>query len=150
MNRSLLSLCCLAIVLCSSVEAQDIVNGLEPIGPVKSFTKSETAVTFNCQDGSEVRVSVLAPDLIRVRASFGKPLPTRDHSWAIAKESWDAVRWDLKETNDSTLIVTDELEVVVHRSPLLIEFRDAKTHAVINADERPVMYDAKGVMTGMM
>src|SRR5215210_6390125 len=123
MNKSLLSLCCLAIVLCAaSAEAQDIVNGLEPIGSINSFTRSDTAVTFKCQDGSEVRVSVLAANLIRVRASFKKPLPARDHSWAIAKESWDAVRWNLKETPDTVVISTDELDVVVRRSPLLIEF----------------------------
>jgi alpha-glucosidase len=151
MNKSLVSLCCLAIVLCAaSVEAQDIVNGLEPIGPVSSFTKTDTTVTFNCQDGSQVRLFILAPDLIRVRASFRKALPARDHSWAIAKESWDAVRWNVKETAESVTISTDELEVVIRRSPLLVEFRDAKTQQVINADERPVMFDAKGLMTGMM
>ncbi|HEV7377257.1 MAG TPA: glycoside hydrolase family 31 protein [Pyrinomonadaceae bacterium] len=151
MNKSLVSLCCLAIVLCAaSVEAQDIVGGLEPIGPVSSFTKTDAAVTFNCQDGSQVRVSILAPDLIRVRASFKKALPARDHSWAIAKESWDAVRWNVKETTASVTISTDELEVVVRRSPLLVEFRDAKTQQVINQDERPMMFDAKGLMTGMM
>ncbi len=57
MNRSLLSLCCLAIVICATAtEAQDIVNGLEPIGSINGFKKSETGVTFNCQDESEVRV----------------------------------------------------------------------------------------------
>lgn len=151
MNRSLVSLCSLAIALCGvGAEAQDIVNGLEPIGSVSTFTKNRTDVTFKCQDGSQVRVSILAPDLIRVRASFRKALPDRDHSWAIAKENWDAVRWGLNETTDSVVITTDELEVVVRRSPLLIEFRDAKTKQVINADERPMMYDAKGAMTGMM
>ncbi|HEX8847167.1 MAG TPA: TIM-barrel domain-containing protein [Pyrinomonadaceae bacterium] len=151
MNRSLLSLCCLAIVLCSAgVEAQDFVNGLEPVGPVSSFTRSGSAVTFKCQDGSEVRVNILAADLVRVRASFKKPLPARDHSWAIAKESWEAVRWDLKETPESVVISTAELDVVVRRSPLLIEFRDAKTHQVINRDERPMMYDPKGLLSGMM
>ncbi|PYS47508.1 MAG: hypothetical protein DMF68_15800, partial [Acidobacteria bacterium] len=122
MEKSLLSLCCLAILLCSaSIEAQDIVQGLEPIGPVSSFTKTNAGVTFDCKDGSQVRVSILAADLIRVRASFGKLLPARDHSWAIAKDSWDAVRWSVKESADSIHILTDELEVVVRRSPLLIE-----------------------------
>jgi alpha-glucosidase len=151
MNKSLLSLCCLALVICAAnVEAQDIVNGLEPIGPIKSFTKTDTSVTFNCQDNSEVRVLILAPDLIRVRAAFRKALPERDHSWAIAKESWDAVRWNLRETAENVVISTDELEVVIHRSPLLTEFRDARTHQVINQDERPMMFDARGAMTGMM
>jgi alpha-glucosidase len=151
MNKSLLSLCCLAIVLCAaSVEAQDIVNGLEPIGSITGFTKSKTAVTFTCQDGSQVRISILSPDLIRVRASFRKQLPGRDHSWAIAKEEWAAVGWNLKETPDSVVISTGELDVVVRRSPLLIEFRDAKTQQLINSDERPMMFDAKGAMAGMM
>ncbi|HEX8889167.1 MAG TPA: glycoside hydrolase family 31 protein [Pyrinomonadaceae bacterium] len=151
MNKSLLSLCCLVIVLCSAgAEAQDFVQGLEPIGSVSSFTKADASVTFNCEDGSQVRVSILAPDLIRVRASFRKSLPARDHSWAIAKESWDAVRWNLRETPAGFVITTDELEMVISRKPLLIEFRDAKTHHVINADERPMMFDARGVNTGMM
>jgi alpha-glucosidase len=151
MNKLFLSLCCLVCALCSvDVEAQNFVEGLEPIGSVSNFTKSEAAVTFNCTDGSQVRVLILAPDLIRVRASFRKALPARDHSWAIAKESWDAVRWSVKETAESVVISTDELDVVVRRSPLLIEFRDAKTGAVINADERPMMFDAKGVMTSIM
>src|ERR1043165_3409607 len=142
MNKSLLSLCCLAIALCSAgAEAQDFVQGLEPIGSVSSFTKTDASVTFNCEDGSEVRVSILAPDLIRIRASFRKPLPARDHSWAIAKERWDAVRWNLQETPASFVITTDELEVVIGRKPLLVQFRDAKTHKVINADERPMMSD---------
>jgi alpha-glucosidase len=46
--------------------------------------------------------------------------------------------------------VTDEVEVVVHRSPLLIDFRDARTHAMLNADEQPMAYDARGVMSQMM
>jgi hypothetical protein len=52
MNRSLLSLCCLDIVLCSAgAEAQDFVGGMEPIGPVNSFRKDASSVTFTCQIG---------------------------------------------------------------------------------------------------
>src|SRR5215211_2256249 len=149
MKKILASLCC-TILLCATAAAQDIVSGLEPIGPISSFTKNEQAVTFDCQDGSQVRLYVLAPDLLRVRASFRKALPARDHSWAIAKDSWDAVRWNLTEQPDAFTISTDELEVVVRRSPLLVEFRDARTHRVINADARPMMFDAKGTLTGML
>ena len=125
--------------------AQDITK-LEKIGSVVSFTKTEKAVVLNCQDNSQVQLTILASDLVRVRASFAKPIPAKDHSWAIAKTDWTVPRWSLSETNDAVVIATDELEVLVHRSPLLIEFRDAKTHAVINADEQPMAYDGKGLL----
>ncbi|HEX8136817.1 MAG TPA: TIM-barrel domain-containing protein [Pyrinomonadaceae bacterium] len=149
MNKILALLCCL-FFLCTTVAAQDIVSGLEPIGPISSFTKTDAAVTFTCQDGSQVRVSVLAADLVRVRASFRKPLPARDHSWAIAKDAWATARWNMSESAEAFTITTDELEVFVRRSPLLVEFRDARTHRVINADARPMMYDAKGTLAAMM
>jgi alpha-glucosidase len=129
--------------------AQDIAN-LEKIGPVVSFTRTEKSVTFNCGDNSQVQLTVLAADLIRVRASFTKPVSAKDHSWAIAKETWATVPWKFRETADAIVIATDELEATVQRSPLLIEFRDARTHELINADQQPMMYDAKGLAAGMM
>ena len=129
--------------------AQDITK-LEKIGPVASFTKSDKAVIFNCHDKSQVQVTILASDLVRIRASFARPIPGRDHSWAIAKADWPTPRWTVSESTDSILITTDEIEVVVRRSPLLIEFRDAKTHATINADEQPMAYDARGLLKEML
>src|SRR6266540_2183193 len=148
MKRCVLIFCC-ALALVTVGSAQDITR-LEKIGPIVSFTKSEKAVVFNCEDHSQVQITMLASDLVRIRASFAKPLPAKDHSWAIARTDWPAPRWSVSETKDSVLITTDEIEVAVHRSPLLIEFRDAKTHSVINADEQPMAYDAKGLLKEMM
>src|SRR5919202_515017 len=69
------------------------LEGLEAIGPVTAIAQTGNAVLLNCADRSQVLVSVLAPDLVRVRASFKKPLPGHDHSWAIARTSWEAARW---------------------------------------------------------
>jgi alpha-glucosidase len=146
--KSLLSLV-LLLVLATALKAQDITQ-LEKIGSVVSFTKTDNAVLFKCEDKSQVQLSILAPDLVRVRTSFAKSLPDKDHSWAIAKRDWITPRWTLTETPAAILITTDELEVAVRRSPLLIEFRDAKTHAVINSDQQPMAYDAKGVLKDMM
>jgi alpha-glucosidase len=148
MKACLFILCCLLAPV-ATASAQDITR-LEKIGPVVSFTKSDKVVTFNCQDNSQVQLAVLAPDLVRIRASFARPIPARDHSWAIAKADWTTPRWSLSETGSSVLITTEEIEVVVNRSPLLIEFRDARTHARINADEQPMAYDAKGLLKDMM
>src|SRR5215204_389336 len=105
----------------TGASAQDITT-LEKIGPVVRFERTERAVTLNCQDNSQVRLTILAPDLIRVRASFTKPIPQRDHSWAIAKENWETPRWNLNENPNLITITTDELVIASSRSPLLIEF----------------------------
>lgn len=140
----------LLATLCApaSLLAQDITT-LETIGPVTRLERTEKSVTLHCRDNSQVKLTILAPDLIRVRASFTKPIPTRDHSWAIGKENWPTPRWNVKETTDLITITTDELEVNIRRSPLLIEFRDARTHQLLNADERPMSYDAKGHLSGI-
>src|SRR5207245_912089 len=67
----LFSLCCFGLS-----QAQEIdVTRLEKIGPVTGFIKTERGITLNCGDNSQVQVTVLAPDLIRIRASFAKPVP---------------------------------------------------------------------------
>src|SRR5882672_1981403 len=142
----LFSLCCFGLG-----QAQEIdVTRLEKIGPVTGFIKTERGITLNCGDNSQVQVTVLAPDLIRIRASFAKPVPSKDHSWAITKDDWQIPLWQLKEATDSIVVSTDEVEVVVHRSPLLIDFRDARTHNLLNADQQPMAYDARGLLQGMM
>ena len=138
----------IVFVTAGGVLAQDIAT-LEQIGPISSLERTEKTVTLHCQDNSQVQLTILAPDVIRVRASFSKPIPNKDHSWAIAKQDWETPRWRLDETSDPITITTGELEVAVNRSPLLIEFRDARTHQVLNADERPMSYDAHGKLAGI-
>src|ERR1041385_281094 len=132
-----------------SAFAQDITT-LEKIGSVVSLTKTDNTVTLTCNDNSQVQLTILASDLIRVRASFTTPIPTKDHSWAIAKTEWTTPRWSLKESTTSITITTDELEVTIQRSPLLISVSDARTHQLLNADERPMSYDANGRLANML
>ena len=144
MRRALVFACCLPWV-CVPAVAVDL-GGLTAVGPVSGFTTAPDGITLRCRDGSEVAIRVLAPDLVRVRAAFGHALAARDHSWAIAKTEWNAPKWSIKEEPDALQVTTDALEVVVHRDPLLVEFRDPATHAVINADQRPMMFDPQSGM----
>ena len=140
-------LCLLALSLPG--QAQDVTR-LQKIGDVTGVTKTENGVVLNCADQSQVKLTVLAPDLIRVRASFAKPIPQRDHSWAIDKLDWATPSWQLSETSELITLTTAEIEVVIRRSPLLIDFRDASTHKLINGDEQPMAFDAKGEVAAMM
>lgn len=116
------------------------------IAPVESATKTVDGVIFQCRDHSQVRLYVLAQDLLRVRVAFSSALPERDHSWAIEKTSWGATPWTLTEAPESFTLATSEVEAVVHRDPLLIEFRDAKTHRAILSDQQPMASDATGLV----
>ncbi|HEU4834706.1 MAG TPA: TIM-barrel domain-containing protein [Pyrinomonadaceae bacterium] len=133
----------------TSAFAQDITT-LEKIGDVVSLTKTDKSIILTCNDKSQVQLTILAPDLIRVRASFTKPIPAKDHSWAIARNDWTTPRWSLNESPTTITVTTGELEVAIQRSPLLISFRDARTHQLLNADERPMSYDAGGRLASMM
>src|SRR4051795_5029006 len=139
----------LTLIFATSVFAQDITT-LEKIGDIVSLTKTDNSLTLICNDNSQVQLTILAPDLVRVRASFMKPIPANDHSWAIAKTGWSTPRWSLNESPTEITITTDELEVTIQRSPLLISFRDARTHQLINADERPMAYDANARLANML
>ena len=142
-----LTFCILSLV--ANINAQDI-SRLEKIGPVRSFTRAERGVLINCEGDSQVQISILAADLIRVRASFAKPIAATDHSWAIAKDNWPTVNWTLSESAQAITIATNELVVVVHRSPLLIDFVDAQTRQVLNADEQPMAYDRESTLAATM
>jgi len=143
--KKCITICCCLLGFAGTSPAQD-VTVLDKIGAVVSFTKTERTVLFNCRDNSQVQLTVLAPDLVRIRASFAKPFSTRDHSWAIDKHDWTTPRWSLSETTDAVVITTDEIEVLIKRSPLLVEFRDVKTRKIINTDEQPMAYDAKAYL----
>ncbi|HJT28086.1 MAG TPA: TIM-barrel domain-containing protein [Pyrinomonadaceae bacterium] len=145
----MLRLLVLTLLLTTSVFAQDITT-LEKIGDVVSLIKTEKSVTITCKDKSQVQLTILAPDLVRVRASFTKPIPAKDHSWAIAKNDWSTPRWTVTESQTAITLSTDELEVTIQRSPLLISFRDARTDQLLNADERPMSYDANAKLAAMM
>jgi len=148
MKRLLIILYCLALTPLIA-NAQDITS-LTKIGRAVDFMRSDNGVTINCEEGSQVQLTILAPDLIRIRASFKGPIPKRDHSWAIAKTDWTVPQWKLTESVESLSITTDEVEVIVHRNPLLIDFRDARTHQLINADEQPMAYDSNGLLKEIM
>jgi alpha-glucosidase len=141
MSRCLIAAVC-ALVLCGPALALDW-NGLQPAGSVEKVVPAEQGVRLACADGATVTISVLAPDLIRVRTLFAGQPAAPDHSWAIARTAWAAVPWQTREDAAAITLTTAELEVVVHRAPLLVEFRDAGTHRVLNADERPMARDPR-------
>lgn len=136
----------LASVLLAAPSAAPALDwsGLQPVGAVVSAARTDRGVALACADGSTVTLTVLAPDLVRVRTLFAGQPAVPDHSWAVARTDWPAAAWQLAESPADVTLTTAELAVVIHRDPLLVEFREAATGRVINRDERPMARDPKG------
>ncbi len=128
----------------TAVQAMDLAS-MKAIGNASSFEKEpESGITVTCNDKSQLRLQMLAPDLLRVRVSFTKELPKHDHSWAIAKTSWDKVDTKISESANEIVLESSELKVVLSRKPLKIAIFDAHTGKAINTDADPMKYDPEG------
>jgi alpha-glucosidase len=82
-------------------------------------------LTLHC-GGPTLRLSILAPNLIRVRlAPSGKFLPQR--SWAVnrADEEWETVPFEVKEIDQKIHVQTDRLRLEIDRTPCRIRCFDA-------------------------
>lgn len=136
----LLTVALLGLALAQPVHALDF-TGLRPIGAVQRVDPVPQGVDLACADGATMQIRILAPDLVRVRTLFRGQPAQPDHSWAIARTTWKPVPFQRRDTAGAVTLTTTAVEVVVHRSPLLVEFVDPATHRVINADERPESRD---------
>src|SRR5438128_2033087 len=105
--KRLLLLLIWSVVSCVALHAAEF-DSLESIGDITNYSTTARGVVFNCRHGSQVQITVLAADLVRVRASMGKPLPARDHSWAIAQVNWQTADWQFREDANSFSVVTSE------------------------------------------
>lgn len=85
------------------------------MGAVQAIQRSDRGVRFECGD-SCLAISVLAPNLIRVRsAPSGEFMPRR--SWAVTLDDaeWSVVPFELQETDAAVEIKTDQMRVCVQR-----------------------------------
>ena len=92
---------------------------------VEAVEKSDRCVLF--QSGkSSVTISVLAPNLIRVRlAPTGEFMPRR--SWAVTQDDtqWPVVDFEVNQTDETVEIKTAQMRVLVQRHPCRITCFDS-------------------------
>jgi alpha-glucosidase len=94
------------------------------IEAIQSFEKNDRYLDFVCGK-SLLKISVLAPNLIRVRyAPTGEFLPRR--SWAVTLDDaeWENTRFEVHETPQTLEIQTEQMQVTIDRSSCRIECSD--------------------------
>ncbi|QFS42802.1 glycoside hydrolase family 31 protein [Nostoc sphaeroides] len=102
---------------------------------VKAVTWDNNIINFDCGD-SRFTISVLAPNLIRVRfAPTGEFMPRR--SWAVTLDDaeWAIIPFTVQETEATVEIETAQIRVCVQREKCRI--------ACFDKDNRPFAQDAE-------
>jgi alpha-glucosidase len=88
-------------------------------------------ITFTGATAS-VTITVLAPDLVRVRMTRGTPGP--DYSYAVAKTGWRQVEVEFSSGTNERIIRTPELIIHAQLSPFRLAFYD-RTGRLISKDD---------------
>ena len=86
------------------------------IGSVQSISKSDRTIHFNCGETS-LNISILAPNLIRVRMSPTGEFNSRSHSITLSDEEWEIIPFEVRETEEKIGTETAEILISVKRSP---------------------------------
>ena len=118
-------------VVCLAFLAVPLDASWQDIGPVKASPPSENQITFHGA-GTIVTVTVLAPDLVRVRMARGTAFGP-DYSYAVVKTDWPVAgpaghaaneAPQFSQTATGVAIRTLKIEVRAQLSPFRLAFYD--------------------------
>ena len=84
------------------------------IGSVESINKTDRTFHFNCGETS-LTLSILAPNLIRVRMSPTGEFKSRSHSITVPDEEWEITPFEVRETDEKIEIETSQIKISVKR-----------------------------------
>ncbi len=106
------------------------------LGELESFEQSGRTLLLKCGN-SVLALSVLAPDIIRVRfAPQGTFAPRR--SWAVAKpdEEWPETSFNLNQEAEKLTVTTERLKIEIQRSPCRLTILDTAGRILSQEDEQ--------------
>jgi alpha-glucosidase len=115
----------------------------QSVGALAASAPRENQITFSSTQAS-VTITVLAPDLVRVRMTHGTAAP--DRSWAVIKHDWPATHVEFSGDQNERMIRTPELEIRVKLSPFRLAFYDSKGRLISkDAPNRGMAWDGERV-----
>ncbi len=124
--------------------ANSLFGEWQSVGSMTAEKPQGNQATFRNRQ-AVVTLTVLAPDLIRVRmvpSSVAGP----DHSWAVAKTDWPKVAVEFTGNTEARGIRTSELEVRAQLSPFRLSFYDRSGRLISkDADNRGMSWEGARV-----
>jgi alpha-glucosidase len=119
----------------------------QSVGALRPGATEGDKITFRGPHGS-ASISVLAPDVVRVRMTSGTAFGP-DYSYAVIKPlaDWPKTAVDFESdgpSGDDRVLRTSEIEVRVHTNPFRVAFYDRAAH-LISDDAQPAAWDGARV-----
>jgi len=103
------------------------------IGNVSSWWQQSRDIIFQIDDGSRLCLSVLAPDLIRVR--FAPDGVIRGNiSRAVVKDDWPIPNFTVQDTGGYITVATNEIFAQVQKTPCVLAFWDRVGNMLLSDD----------------
>jgi alpha-glucosidase len=121
----------LQFVLILFAAALPLPAAWQSVGALTASAPQGNRITFTSAE-AEVTVTVLAPDLVRVRMTRGTPGP--DYSYAVIKTDWPQTPVDFSKGTDESIIRTSKLEIRAHLSPFRLAFYDPSGRLISEDD----------------
>lgn len=97
-------------------------TGWEAIGRVAVEHHRGNQISFRDSD-THITITVLAPDLIRVRFT-PRRVSVPDYSWAVIKKNWPETHFQFSSDRTSSTIRTSEIEIRIQLTPFRLACHD--------------------------
>lgn len=112
------------------------------IGNVTSWTTAAQDITFQIDDGSKVRITILAADTARIRVAPNGTF-TANVSRAVINTSWAPAAFTTTDGGSSVTISTGSMKLIILKSPFVLECRDPSNNLVLTDDpSRRIQWDS--------
>ncbi|NJO42213.1 MAG: glycoside hydrolase family 31 protein [Cyanobacteria bacterium CRU_2_1] len=115
------------------------------LGLVQSLEQNERGICCDCE-GARLSITVLAPNLIRVRlAPTGEFVARR--SWSVTREDaeWAIVPVQIEEGEEAIVLKTEQISVYLYRHPCRIACFDQSGRAFAEDTHLGMAWSASGV-----
>ncbi len=134
----------LQVLLLAAVATATAQAEWHSIGKVTGSQVEGNAITFHTEHAI-VQVTVLAPEIVRVRMAQGSTFGP-DYSWAVVKKQWPAVHVEFSKGPNMEVIRTGKIEIHAQLSPFRLAFYDASGRLISeDSNDLGMAWDGKQV-----
>jgi alpha-glucosidase len=128
LNVMLARIATLALFAVAATYAPALAEGWQHIGTVHHVEKLPDGVELSAGN-AKVRITAFRDGVIRVRVAPQGAFP-KDYSWAVIETS-EVPPVRVEDTKDDVRLLTGSVNVIIHKSPLLISFSDSQGRVVL-------------------